>query len=598
MGRSHVSHADLRQTDAAAPVHITYDYVREDFGDWKSNRIYSNLPALEVTVVDREKAPDHDIDLGAPRTLEAHSVITLPAGDRAELPEAVHIKRDYATYDKTYRLADGKLTVDRLVVVKQHKIAKSQWKDYLAFQKAVGMDDGEPYIALILPAFPNKPTPSSHPNTAIETMPQESADFTAAQLVQQAAVDEGKNDWETARKDLTRAMQIEPKAPYLMSTLAGVEFHDHKPDEALADLQAELREHPEDRSDIVFLLAESYANQKRFDDAIALLKSYSSRNDKLLQTALVQMQRLKGDDAAAFTTMQNLVSDYPDDRDVQYRAADLFYKTHHFAEAAAVAKKAMDGSDDPGLINDIVYILSEMKVDLPFAESSSRHSIEVLEKRTAEYSIEAVNSRAFTDSSYLTASWDTLAYILLLQGKVKDAEPYFQASWFNRQDVAVGNHLAQTYEALGRKGDALRMNRLALAAEGAAASKDDYAEVKANIERLEKIGAATSSNLPTTLQQMRSYHVPKPAGVEGGGTVRLQLDEHGVVAVMLVSGAETLHPVLEGVRKLKLTQASPPGSQARILRDAVLYCGKLSTTCDFVFMHNSGIAAEGAEQKE
>ena len=71
-----------------------------------------------------------------------------------------------------------------------------------------------------------------------------------------------------------------------------------------------------------------------------------------------------------------------------------------------------------------------------------------------------------------------------------------------------------TYEALGRKGDALKMNRLALETEGAANAKADYAEVKANIARLEKADAKPGSGLPASLQDMRTYHVRKALKAE------------------------------------------------------------------------------------
>ena len=593
-----VSNANLRQNDPAGPVHLSYDYLREDFGDWKNNRIYANLPALEVTVLDKEKAPEHDIDLGAPRTLQAHSVITLPAGDRAELPESVHVKRDYATYDKTYRLADGKLVVDRTVAVKQHKLAKAQWKDYLAFQKAIGMDDGEPYIVLIAPSGSSKQALSSHPDLTVQAVAPHALNMSALKLLQEAESAEKRNDWDGARKDLDEAFKIDPQTPYLMSMLGWLAIRDHKPDEAIADLKAELREHPDANSGIVMLLVNTYVQQKRFDDALALLQSYSDRKDKLIPSALARVQLQKGDQEAAFQATQKFAADYPDDRAVQSEAANLFYETHHFPEATTAAKKAMDGSDDPGLINNNVYVLSEMKVDLPYAETQSRRSIDLLEKRTAEYALDQANSKAFADSSNLTASWDTLAYILLLQGKAKDAEPYFQASWFNRQDIAVGNHLAQTYEALGRKGDALRLNRLALSTEGAVNSKEDYAQVKANIARLEKDGVKPGSGdtIPSSLQAMRTYQLKKPAGAQGGGTVRVQVGTTGITAAMLVTGDGSLKPVVYDAQHLPIHNAVPPGSSARVLRDAVLYCGKASPTCDFVFMTNSGITREGASE--
>jgi hypothetical protein len=36
----------------------------------------------------------------------------------------------------------------------------------------------------------------------------------------------------------------------------------------------------------------------------------------------------------------------------------------------------------------------------------------------------------------------------------------------------------------------------------------------------------------------------------------------------------------------------PPSSPAHVLRDATMYCGKDSATCEFFFLERNGLAAE------
>lgn len=157
-----VINADLEQADPSGPVHIRYDYSRPDFADWANHRILPLFPYLEITTIAKDKAPDHDIDQGTPRTLEAITHIQLPDGYKADLPDAVHVKRDYATFDKTYRLENGKLTVERKLVIVKRKVPQSDWKDYYAYIKAVGMEDGESYISLYAATTsPEKPAPSN-----------------------------------------------------------------------------------------------------------------------------------------------------------------------------------------------------------------------------------------------------------------------------------------------------------------------------------------------------------------------------------------------------------------------------------------------------
>ena len=103
------------------------------------------LSALDIAFIDKEKAPDHDIDQDAPRKLEAITRIKLPSGYRAaELPDAIHGKRDYASFDQTYRMDNGELAIERTVVVLKKKVAQADW-NYYAYTKAIGarrMDRG------------------------------------------------------------------------------------------------------------------------------------------------------------------------------------------------------------------------------------------------------------------------------------------------------------------------------------------------------------------------------------------------------------------------------------------------------------------------
>jgi len=597
-----VSGTDMRQTDAAAPVKITYDYSREKYAGWENNQSLPLFPTVELTVVSGEKAPEHDIDLGAPRTVEAHSTMALPASYRAELPDAVHVSREFATYDKTYRFVDGKVIADRKLVVKVHKLPRDRWKDYLAFQKATLVNDGEPYLRLIPPdhltinkasAKSTSTTPAKDTTPAAE--PSNPSD-TRQQLVEITAMLQ-RRDLGGARSRLEALRKSSPDAPYVLGMLGIVKATDGDLDSGARDVEAEMKAHLDDDPWMVLGLAQEYSNKQRYSDAEGLLNRCGGSSERVQQMRVYVFGK-QGDYTHALGVLRDLQARQPEDRAVASQVASTLYELHRNEEAAMAAKKAMDGSDDPDVINNNVYVLSETKIDLPFAETQSRRSVDLLEKATASHVLEEANTKAFAESANLTASWDTLGYILLLENKPKEAEPYLRAAWFSQQNVIVGNHLAQAFEALDRNADALWMYRLAKQAEHAADAKQDFAEVAAAIARLEKAGvkAASGEHFATSMQDFRSYHVKNGAGAEGGGTVRLQLDADGIAAAMLVSGDAKLKPLLDEAKSLRLPGAEPAGSSARVLRDAVVYCGKKSSTCDLVFMLNSGIAVEGASE--
>ena len=601
-----VTNADLRQTDVSGPVQLAYDYNRPSFGDWDNRRIVPLFPVLEIAGVDKEKAPEHDIDLGAPRTLEAHTEITLPSGFRADLPEAIHAKRPYSTFDQTYRLDGENLVIDRKLVILEKKVPKADWQDYHAYLKSIGMESGENYISLIPPqpkievarettSGAKLKTTTAHASEAPNAA-SSAGTATAAELMGEARKAELAGDWDRARHDLDQARKQEPKAPYLLSMFGYVALHDRKPDEALTDFKAELREHPDANTSIVLLLATAYTQDKQEEEAIVALKSYGSRNDPAISLALAGMQSKLGRHAEAVATLEAAARTSPDDRRITGQMASELMKDHREIEAAAAAKAAMDGSDDPDVLNNNSYVLSELKMDLPLAEQGARQAIDLLEKSSAQRSLAEVNSKAFAESNQLTATWDTLGWILFEEGKPKDAEPYIAAAWFNNPNVTVGGHLGTVREALGQPSEALTVDELALATDHAADQTEVYAAVKASADRLRQAGAhSTVGDGRQALQAMRMFRVKRPAGLKGWGTFRLQLAEGGVHDSDLVSGPAELKPINPELKKLTLTQAVPPGSHGYLLRDAVVSCTSSGADCEFILMPHAGLVAEAVQ---
>jgi tetratricopeptide (TPR) repeat protein len=262
-------------------------------------------------------------------------------------------------------------------------------------------------------------------------------------------------------------------------------------------------------------------------------------------------------------------------------------------EAAAVAKSALDGTDDVEILNDAGYVLAEAGLDLSYAEEVSRKSITVLEAKTAAITPAEVNSNAFAQSRLLIASWDTLGWILFREGKLEQAEPLIVAGWRNALAPESGDHLGQVYEAMGKKEEALSAYRLAAASiEGENASPDVREHITTSIARLK----STSADGPrfdgtAALQQSRSYKIAKPDGVSGWGTFRLQINTEGVVAAQQISGDEKLAALATRIQAMKFPKLVPPGSAAHLLRSAVVSCS-MGSDCDVVLVPNSSLQAE------
>jgi tetratricopeptide (TPR) repeat protein len=561
-----VSNADLRQKDPAGPVRLSYDYNRPAFGDWDNHRILPLFPVLEIASIDKEKAPEHDIDQGWPRKLEAVTRIKLPDGYKANLPDAIHVKRDYASFDQTYRVEKDELIIERTVVILKKKVAKADWKDYNAFTKAIGLETGESYISLNGPG-------------AIETA--------IPNAMAAAGTEMKEGNWERARQMLDEAKRRDPTTPYLMTMLGYLAYHDGKRDEAIQDYEAELKNYPESPTPTVMTLASFYTSAKRYDDAESLLRKYVDRNDVGITNTLAYVQTLSGKDTAALATLQGALASHPDDLSIESRLPEALHRVHRDQEAVTVIKKILSQSNNADVLNNNAYLLSEMKLELPLAEATSRRAITTLENALAEVSLQESNDRSYSQTNLLVATWDTLGWALFQQGKPAEAEPYIRASWVNGANVVVGNHLAQALEAVGKPSQALTINELALAADGAATNTAEVDEIKKNVERLRHAGAQGSvHDAKQTLQQMRTFHVPKPAATTGSGTFRITIGNDRIEGNDLIKGPAELRSFSERLNQLKVPDAIPQGSKARLFRDGVLFCSSGTSTCEFVLIHH------------
>ena len=131
---------------------LTYDYSRHPFGDWDDRRIVPLFPVLEFTALDSESTePEgrHSIRR-APRRLPQSVKFDCPTDYHADLPDPIHVKTDFATFDKTYRFDSGEIIAERDIVILKQKIPKADWKKYLKFTKDISLS-GENWIQLLPP---------------------------------------------------------------------------------------------------------------------------------------------------------------------------------------------------------------------------------------------------------------------------------------------------------------------------------------------------------------------------------------------------------------------------------------------------------------
>jgi Flp pilus assembly protein TadD len=603
--------------DYSLPMVMSYDYSKHPYGEWTSLRIVPAFPVTEFSTLSSDvTAPEDDIELGAPRTMVAVSRIRLPEGFGTDLPDAVHVKTDFATFDKTYRFDGKEIVVERNIVVLKKKVPKSEWKKYKAFSKDIGLD-GEPWIQLIassnsaakpakdLEAPPKlaRKSGSQVPTTKAESptdsnakpsAPGSTDDLSVADLMGQARTKYRTGDMDGALVILEKVKAKNPSEPYLWGMYGDVAFRRQKFEEAIVDYKKELSLHPENEGAVVYLAS---SQDKSNDSAGArqTLQSYLVLQPGNLRISLylAGMQSTAGDDIAALKTQQTAAEHNPEDRGVRIAVANTYLRLGRRDEAAAAAKSALDGADDPMLLNNAAYALSRTGRDLPSAEEASRKAINLLEEKSIAITTAEANSKAFAASQLLVASWDTLGWILFLESKFDDAKPWIIASWRNGQRPEVGDHLAQIYEALGKKDEAMLTYSLAGAAiQGGNAPPETLKHINESIARLTRDGVKPGpKNATQILQDSRTYKIARSEGTSGWGTFRLQITATGVLGSQQLSGEKKLGNITQAIDAVKFPELVPPQSKAHLLRGAVVSCSS-GATCELVLVPNSNLYTE------
>jgi tetratricopeptide (TPR) repeat protein/transglutaminase-like putative cysteine protease len=622
-----------RADDTTAPIEISYDYAKHPYGDWDNLRILPLLPVTDFSALDSDTtAPEEDIQLGAARTLTAISRIRLPDGFHTDPPDAVHVKTDFATFDKTYKVEGQELVVERTITVLKTKLPKEKWKDYQTFTKDIGLTQGEPWIVLIPPTdgstlpvtapkltTPGEKRPSiagtpssggsagkdsetktevvkvappsgsaATPASPTATSGADTSTDSATELIGLARDRLRAQDYSGAKQALDQAKAKNPNEPNLWLMYGSIADFERNFDEAKADFKKEVAAYPESWTAVMALSSV----QQQMNDPVGAqqtVQMYVSAHpgDVRMAEYLSAMETSNGDNEGALKTLEEAANLHPDDRALRLNVSTALLHLHRNEEAAAAAMSVLDGTEDPELLNNAAYTLSETGLHLDVAEEASRRSVTGIEEKSATISTEEANSRTFADANLLIAAWDTLGWILFEEGKPELAKPLIAAAWRASLRSEIGDHLAQIDEAMGQKGEAARTYALAVAAE----DRNTPTEVRTHLT--EKTAAAHVTLMPSgaeALQSLRTIKVSQPAGVSGWGTFRIVVTVKGVVEAQQMSGESKVAGMKDTLKAMEFPWLLPPDSKAHLLRSAVVSCW--GGGCEIVLVPDGGLQTE------
>ena len=582
-----------RVEDTTQPMQVNYDYAKKPFGDWDNLRILPLFPSALGLPMAPDKQPESEIDLGALRTDCAVSRIQLPAGYSAELPDAVHVKTRFATWDLTYKFADGELTAERKLAVLQSRVAAADWEKYKKFTKDVSLGELD-WIQLQAPARAGNSAAGFPPSTG---------NANAANLIAEVVALEQKNDLIDALAKLDEAKKLNPEQPFLWSNYGFIAMRQNRINDAKEDFRHELAKHP-DENFVIKLYAGMLMAHGEVDEAAAVLKVYFDRDatDQQVDVMLADAQSIKSI-PGAIATLRTASDALPDHPLLQTALAKFLIRNHQEADAGTLMEKLLGGQiDDPLVLNDAAYELAEANMDLPLAEEKSRKSLEILAGRTADEEVSEVNATSFQRSAQSVAGWDTLGSILLKENKLDEAHDYLEAAWHNQPLREMALHYGELLEAAGDRKEAMRVYTMSIpqlfkTADPSAVSI--YEQIDAHRKKLENDGVSSPKvDAINALKQEITFKL-KLAATDSNwsATYRLQLDASGIAAAMVVSsGVSPRQGVVQAIRQLSLPHLVPHAFKGRIIRDATVSCSAGKAECEFVLLPMGTIAAEHPTQ--
>ncbi len=617
--------------DPSKPIVLKYSYLRSPFGDWSDLRIVPLFPLTPFGLLDKDKKePDDDIDLGAPRTLVAITHIQLPKDFSTDLPDAIHVKTDFATFDKTYSFKGEEIVAERTISILKDKLPRAEWKRYEKFTKDISLD-GEAWIQLIrgsshvvtgvwpppekpasdagssddsgadttkevhvvkIPAEPMAEKPAASSSSAT---PSAASSASIPELMKSASEKMRSRDWAGATKDLDTVKAKNPNQPGLWAMYGGIaEYYQRDLATAITDYKKELANQPNNET-VVGLLASTQNRSGDYSGACATMEKFLSAHPENTRIAyfLSGIQTNAGDNEGALKTLTAAAEHNPDDRNLRIQEGESLIRLGRKDEAAAAARFALDGADDADTLNNAAYVLSEAGLNLDVAEKASREGIDKLEEQSAAETTAQANSAAFGRANLLVASWDTLGWILYKEGKIQEALAWLEPAWHSALLPDIADHLAEIEENLHHYDEAERYYTLA---KGAATSNnmtpDMRGDINAGISRMKAAGAKPGpSDVAIALQNIRTFKIARPEGVKGWGSFRMMITRSGVIESQQMSGDQSLAKIKPVVDALKFPELLPPASKAHLLRSAVISCSE-GKTCELVLVPGAGLQME------
>lgn len=263
------------------------------------------------------------------------------------------------------------------------------------------------------------------------------------------------NQSDAAAAAFETQIKLDPSSPAAYNNLGRVYWRQHKYEDAAAQFRKQIVINPEDHyahANLGMMLRD----QKKCKDAMPELEKALTITPGHVEALLAQGE------------------------------CDLDLGNQ--AKGISELEQATNGSSAPNVFNSAAYSLAKRNIELDRAEKWSETSLTIESARLSSVSLDKLTAEQLNYVVWIAEYWDTRGWVYFLRGDNAKAQSYIEAAWSLMVHPAIGSHLGQIYENLGRREDAIHMYAMAIASADlptrSVVDPDDAADAKQRLEKL------------------------------------------------------------------------------------------------------------------
>ena len=552
--------------DTSEPFQYSNKYTRKDYPDWANRRITPPLGIVGIPEIKDDEKRTQPILLGGGEEITDIARLELPKGYSPQLSPGVDLVRDFAEYHSRYTFKDRVFTAEVRLVTKQTQLALTELKNYQSFQKAISNDQNQ-YTQLAL-------DPS-----AMATLYPASSSPEARGLVQQARKDVERQDINGALNALQRAVKLDDHYVDAWVTLGTLRLAQGRAQEGLTAMRTAIAVDPKDIRTYK-VVGGALMSMHHPADAESVWRDVlklDSNDAEVLRNLGEVLLELKRFDEAIPDLESAMTLDKPTSS-LKLALARAYFGAGSPDKGGTLLKETLDSSLDPLVWNDAAYYLADNQVDLPDAQHYAEKAVKFTEDDMVQTRLDTLEPADFARIRDLATFWGTLGWVYYQEGELVKAQNYLEAAWNLEQTRKVGEHLAVTYEKLGRKALADHQRALAQAVFEPTSPEAIPADPGG---RLTPPGTRQQAAVEE-VSELRRTKLGKLSNQHGSAEFFVLLAPGGRVEdVKFISGSDTMRTLSKTLASLKFRDPLPDDVPTKLVRRGVLVCPGPGFDCDF-----------------